>query len=163
MVGGACGKKADSAATGDISAASATSAGGGSGSRFERELARYELTMDKLRRWQVAAEKLQLLQREHPDSIPEDTSGFTEEAVARWTSRVERIPGAHQALADAGFDSREFLLFGVSLSMASAAQVALQQGTDPDSLGREIGANPANLRFVKEHPTEIAKVQHLLK
>jgi hypothetical protein len=170
LVTGACGKKADSGGAGDVpevpvaGAPDVPAGSGGSGSRFEREMSRYQLTMDKVRKWAVAAEKLQQVGKEHPElEQKDDTAGFSDKAVAEWTSRVERIPAARKALDDAGLSAREYLLIGVPLSMASVAQVAIQQGSNPDTLAREIGVHPANLRFVQEHRAELAKLQPLLK
>ena len=169
LVVDACGKKADSRSDGDIPEVSAKVpdvAGGGAGDAEVRELSRYQLTMAKIRQLAAAQENMERFAQQHPelargaDTASSDLSDLSLDDIE---AQVERFPAGRKAVEDAGLSAREYALITVALFQASLGQILVQQGANPDSVAREGGIHPSNLRFVKEHEAELAKLKHLLQ
>jgi transposase-like protein len=169
FLAGACGKKADSSDDDnapEVSAAGVPDVASGSDDAETRELARYQLTMDKVRKMSVAAEKLKQLEREHPELAKQRDTASSKEmelSIDEIEARVERMPAARKAIEDAGLTVREYAVATLVFLQAMVGQMMIQQGQSPDSVARELGMNPANLRFVKEHEAELAKTKNVLQ
>lgn len=165
----ACGKKTESADdTGvpDVGAAVPDVAARGSSSSDSdtRELSRYQLTMADLRKLGVAHQSLKRVAQQHPNLVEraeDEQSG--EKSLDETQAEIERVPQLRKAIEDAGLSVRKYAVINLALMQASAANMLVQQGAKPDSIAREIGTHPENIRFMREHEAEIARVLQTLE
>lgn len=164
----ACGKKTESTdETGvpDVGADVPDVAARGSSSSDSdtRELSRYRLTTADLRKVGVAYQNLKRITQQHPNLVEtdeEEQSG--DKSLDQMAAEIERVPQLRKAIEDAGLSAREYSVISLALMQASAANMLVQQGAKPDSIAREIGTHPDNVRFAKEHEAEIARLQQAL-
>ena len=178
LLAGACGKKADSkgdanvpdvsaagdAKVPDVAAAGVPDVASGSDDADTREIARYQLTMADLRKWAVASEKYHAYLRQHPELAKDnDKESKADDSLDEIEARVERLPEVRRLIESAGLGVRQFAVISFALLQASVGHMLVQQGQSPDSVAREFGIHPANLRFVKENEAELAKMKPLLQ
>jgi hypothetical protein len=166
LVVGGCDKKAgsgsDAAAVPDVSA-DAPDAAAGSVDDDQREISRHQLTTADLRKLTRAHENMKRLvqqQRAAPESEEEFAPGA--ESLSDIAAEIERTPQMRKAVEDAGLTARQYALMSFALMQASVADLLVKQGAKPDSVASELGIHPANLRFVREHEAEIARLNRIL-
>ena len=140
-------------------ASPATSDVGGTGS-----VAEYELTMEALRQWVEANRNLERVVAADPSVEaalePEESEGQDVDAsVAIMAERIEGIPAAAAAVEEAGLTPREYVVIGWTMLQSGMAGLSLKAGGDTAEVAREMGIDPANLRFMAEHEAEIAEIR----
>lgn len=167
IVTAACGKKTESADDTGVPDVGAdvpdVATRGGSVDSDARELSRYRLTTADLRKVGVAYQNLKRITQQHPNLVEtdeEEQSG--DKSLDEMAAEIERVPQLRKAIEDAGLSAREYSVISLALMQASAANMLVQQGAKPDSIAREIGTHPDNVRFAKEHEAEIARLQRAL-
>jgi len=161
----ACGgREGDDAAATDLGEEStAESEGTTSGDAADlRALGDYELTMEKVNRYFAANRNIT---RATANMTPEEREALSADAnTASLDDIVARIEGnatMRRAIESAGLSVREFATITLAMFQAGMAQAALamQPGTDADSLARATEMNPANIRFMQEHQAELMQRQ----
>lgn len=167
IVTAACGKKTESADDTGVPDVGAevpdVATRGGSVDSDARELSRYRLTTADLRKVGVAYEALKRIVQQNPNLAAEDEGEQSgEKSLDQMAAEIERVPQLRKAIEDAGLSAREYSVISLALMQASAANMLVQQGAKPDSIAREIGTHPDNVRFAKEHEAEIARLQRAL-
>jgi hypothetical protein len=168
IVTAACGKKtepADDTGVPDVGAEvpDVATRGGSSDDSDMRELSRYQLTMADLQKLGVAHQNLKRIAQQHPNLVEdeeEEQSG--EKSLDEIEAEIERVPQLRKAIEDAGLSVRKYAVINLVLMQASAANMLVQHGAKPDSIAREIGTHPENIRFVREHEAEVARLQRAL-
>jgi hypothetical protein len=164
---GACGKKTESAGDTGVPDVGAevpdVAARGSSWSDSDtRELSRYRLTTADLRKLGVAYQNLKRIAQQHPNLAEGEEEGQSGGSLDEIAAEIERVPQMRKAIEDAGLSAREYAVVSLALMQASAANMLVQQGAKPDSIAREIGTHPDNVRFAKEHEAEVARLQRAL-
>lgn len=127
-------------------------------------VADYELTMDRLRRWAEANRSLERAAAADPrvEAALEPEQAEWEDvdaSVAVMTETIEGVPEARRAIEDAGLSPREYVVIGWTMLQSGMAGHALKAGGDTAEVAREMGIDPANLRFMAEHEAEIAELR----
>ncbi len=168
----ACGGKGDKASSDangvpDVADASAVpDVKGGKSSAGDadmRELEAYRLSMSDVKKWGAAsanlarvAEKIRAEDPNADDDREELTPNATFDDMA---ASIERVPGAGDAIEDAGLSTHEFVIISWALVQASVADYAATQGADVKELAAKAHIHPDNVTFVREHRAEIEKLR----
>lgn len=165
---GACapGQPADGGAAGSVPAEGTPAAPLAEGAAVGT-VAEYELTMDRLRRWAEANRSLERAAAADPrleEALePAQAEGQDVEAsVAIMAETIEGVPEAKKAIEDAGLSPREYVVIGWTMLQSGMAGLALKAGGDTAEVAREMGIDPANLRFLAEHEAEITALRQQL-
>lgn len=165
LVTGGCAKEADrrgDAAVSDVSA-DVPDAAAGSVDADQREISRYQLTAADLRKLARAHENMKRIAQQQPTAAERDENvADAAESLDGIEAEIERTPQFRKAVEDAGLRAREYAVMSFALMQASVADLLVKQGANPDSIARELGIHPANLRFVREHEAEIARLNRIL-
>lgn len=115
----------------------------------EAALAAYTLDMDKVERWQRAAENLEQLTAENPGLQESwDAEAADAESFDDMLAQIGREPEVRRAIESAGLSLRDYVLTNLALLQAMVAQSALEM--NPGSPAPE-GVNPENVAFVREN------------
>jgi hypothetical protein len=121
-----------------------------------RDVSRYELTMDRMDRYFAATRNMAVAMK---GMTPEQrermkASGDADTSLDAYAAQLEREPVARDAITQAGLSTREFAVLTMAYLQAGMADAVLQMRPDiknADSIAREMKANPANVRFVREN------------
>lgn len=130
-----------------------------------RELASYRLTMEDVRAWAAATHNLEAVAQRYLAEHPEAAEQADDEEVSADASLddleayYDRIPGAREAVEDAGLSVHRFALIGNAVLQAGMADYAVQQGADPKDLAAKAGIHPDNIAFAAEHRAELAQLR----
>lgn len=127
-------------------------------------VADYELTMESLRRWADANRSLERAAAADPRleealEPPQAEGQDVDASVAIMTETIEGVPEAKNAIEEAGLSPREYVVIGWTMLQSGMAGLALRAGGDTAEVAREMGIDPANLRFLAEHEAEIAALR----
>lgn len=152
------------ACSGDRDAASDTAAAGDTAATAQassadadlRDVARYELTMDKVDKYLAATRNMALATKDLTPAQRErlEASGDANASLDDFAAQMEREPIARGAIERAGLSTREFATLTMAYLQAGMADAVLQMRPDiknADSIAREMKANPANIRFVRDN------------
>ena len=130
------------------------------------DISRYELTMERMDRIYAAQRNIALAIRDMTPAEREamETTGGGSATLAEFARGIESNPKIRQAIADAGMSPREYATATMAMVSASMAASALHMRPteNQDSLAREMHANPANVRFLRENEAELARKQEQL-
>ncbi|MEO7458073.1 MAG: hypothetical protein ABIY52_17580 [Gemmatimonadaceae bacterium] len=135
---------------------------------FQQQLAEvnaYVLTMDNVNKFFSAQQNLlnkmaALSPTEREAELARsDAATVPDATLDDLTSRVEKDPVYLAAVREAGITPREYVLVTMSMmqSQLAAGVVKSRPLDDADSLTREMKANAANVRFVREHEVELTR------
>ena len=121
-----------------------------------RDVGSYELTMDKVDKYLAATRNMALAAK---DLTPEQRerltgSGNANASLDDWAAQLEREPIARDAIRRARMSTREFAVASMAYLQAGMANAILEMRPDiknADSIAREMKANPANVRFVRDN------------
>lgn len=119
------------------------------------ELEDYTLTMEELQRWGRAAEALARIGRANPalqDSVIIDSGDL---AIDPFADRLERTPGASDAVEAAGFSPREYAVATYVVVQSVTALDAIRQGMTIEQIAEQASVNPENVRFAQRHEAEM--------
>lgn len=168
----ACGGKGDKAASStdgvpDVADASAVpDVKGGNSSADDadmRELEAYRLSMNDVKKWGAASANLarlaEKIRAENPDADDEGEELGPNATFDDMAASIERVPGAGDAIEDAGLSTHEFVIISWALVQASVADYAATQGSDLKELTAKAHIHPDNVTFVREHRAEIEKLR----
>lgn len=118
-----------------------------------RDVAKYELTMDKIDKYVAATRNMALAVKDLTPEQREKLMGSGDaNSLDDYAAQIEREPMARDAIRRAGLSSREFATLTMAYLQAGMADAVLQMRPDiknADSIAREMKANPANVRFVR--------------
>lgn len=135
------------------------------------DVAGYELTMERIDRYFAAQRamgrrmsELSPAEREAMRLDGDDDAGG-DASLDAMASRIEGNAVMRDALREADLSPREFATLTMSLVQASMAAMVAQTrpGADLDSLVRGMGANPANVRFVRDNQAALERRQAELR
>lgn len=131
------------------------------------DISRYELTMERMDRIYAAQRNIALAIRDMTPAEREtmESTGGGSATLDEFARGIESNPKIRQALADAGMSPREYATATMAMVSASMAASALHMrpNENQDSLAREMHANPANVRFLRENEAELARKQQQLE
>lgn len=168
----ACGKK-DAAPAGSATATSASA--DAKGDADLADVQSYELTMDKVDKYFAVqrkladklkamspAERKAAMARKDDDNDDESDKNDDIDGMAR---RIDSQPQLGAAIREAGLSSREFAVMTLALMQSgmAAGVMKMRPKDDPDSLARAMKANPANVRFYREHEAELTRRTNEMK
>jgi hypothetical protein len=165
----ACGR--DDAGSGTNADAAASDAAAGTQAGAEQDLADvtgYRLTMDKMDKYFAAqrnmAVKLKEMSPEDRARIEAD-GGDSNDGLDDIARRIEQHPVISGAVREAGLSPREYATLTMAFVQSAMAASVLQMrpNDDQDSLAREMKANMDNIRFFREHETELKRKQEALE
>ena len=127
------------------------------------DVSSYELSLDAIDRVsQVqlgvarAASKMSDAELEQ---FKQETANDSNASVDDMVASVERSAVMKKAIADAGSTPREYVLTTVAMLQGSvaAAMMDMQPAMNRDSLAKEMGLNPGNIKFMKDNGPEIER------
>ena len=131
------------------------------------DVTRYELTMDKIDKYYAAQRNIALKAKAMSPAEREafkagsdaDDGGASLEDMAR---KIEGNPVLSASVREAGLSAREFSTITMAMLQAAMASSVLQMrpNDNQDSLAREMKANPANIRFMKENERALTQKQN---
>ena len=125
------------------------------------ELSTYALTMDIVTRLFQATHAATEAAKADP-SIKVSFEGddhANSPTIDQLAGKLATSPKLVSLLAGYSFTPRQFSSASLSLIQTGLAMVALQSGKKLDEVGRLIPVNPANIKFLQEHSTEISALQ----
>jgi hypothetical protein len=151
---------ADKESAGDTVAAggAAATADASSADADIRDVGSYELTMDKMDKYLAATRNMALaaksLTPEQRERLKGSESADPNSSLDDWAASLEREPIARDAIRRAGLSAREYAVMSMAYLQAGMASAILDMRPDvknADSIAREMKANPANVRFVRNN------------
>ena len=150
---------------GKDTAGGGTSSGAVQSTRAEadlRDVSKYELTMDKMDKYFAATRNMALAMKNmtpaQRERLKNSGSDNADMSLDDYAAQMEREPVARDAITRAGLSTREFALVTMAYLQAGMADAVLQMRPDiknADSIAREMKANPANIRFVRDNKTAL--------
>jgi hypothetical protein len=156
-------KDAAPAAEGGAAAAPAASSGGGDDLA---DVTRYELTMDKIDKYYAAQRNIALKAKamspaEREAMKASSDAGDDGASLEDMARKIETNPVLSSSVREAGLSAREFSTITMAMLQAAMASSVLQMrpNDNQDSLAREMKANPANIRFMKENERALTQKQ----
>lgn len=165
----ACSKGSESG-TATEQSASATAGAAKSADDQLAEVSEYRLTMDKFDKYIAAQRNIMLkaaamspAERAAVEARNENKDN-SNESIDAMAKTFESEPLMKDAVRQAGLSTREFALITMSLMQTGmAAGVAKMRPNDnQDSLIREMKANPANVKFLRDNEAELTRKQTAL-
>jgi hypothetical protein len=136
---------------------------GGDSVGYNMTLRSYTLTMDRLREFKQAGLNIETYARTHADEaqkwgdLSDNDSGTLDDQVRR----IETIPPIKQAIVSTGLTTRDYLLTSITFfqaGMAAAVQDSYAK-TNQKAPALPGNVNPANVRFVRAHKTDIEQLK----
>jgi hypothetical protein len=129
-----------------------------SGDADVREMSKYKLTMDAVRKFKKADENLDEVKKKYPEKV-EELENENEDATEGGLDELERIlesfAPARTAIENAGLNAREYVTIVYVLMMASMTHMAISAGANPQEVMKSSDVLPANVEFVKQHEKEL--------
>ena len=174
LVVAACGKK-DAAPASSAAATTASASAGAKGDADLADVQSYELTMDKVDKYFAVqrnlANKVKAMSpaerkaaMAHKDDDNDEDSGKSDD-IDGMARKIDSQPQLAAAIREAGLSSREFAVMTLALMQSgmAASVMKMRPKDDPDSLARAMKANPANVRFYREHEAELTRRTNEMK
>ena len=174
LVLAACGKK-DAAPASNATATNASASAGAKGDADLADVQSYELTMDKVDKYFAVqrnlANKVKAMSpaerkaaMAHKDDDNDEDSGKSDD-IDGMARKIDSQPQLAAAIREAGLSSREFAVMTLALMQSgmAASVMKMRPKDDPDSLARAMKANPANVRFYREHEAELTRRTNEMK
>jgi len=162
LLAAACASDADTAADSGAAAPSAATVPASSGDAAA-DVTAYELTMERMDRYYAAQRALAVRVKDMSPAEREafDVAGDGDDSIDDMVRRIEAAPAMRAALDEAGMSAREFALATMSIVQSGMAAAVLQMRPEAnqDSLLREMKANPANVRFLRENEAALQQKQ----
>lgn len=169
----ACGKK-DAASAGSATATTSSASADSKGDADLADVQSYELTMDKVDKYFAVqrnlANKLKAMspaERKAAMAHNDDNDDESDKSddIAGMARKIDRQPQLAAAIREAGLSSREFAVMTLALMQSgmAAGVMKMRPKDDPDSLARAMKANPANVRFYREHEAELTRRTNEMK
>lgn len=160
LLAAACASDADTAA--DSAAPVAAAAPASSGDDLA-DVSAYELNMERMDRYYAAQRALALRIKDMSPAEREafDVASDMDDSLDDMVRRFEGSPTMVAALDEAGMSAREFALTTMAIVQSGMAAAVLQMRPEAnqDSLMREMKANPANVRFMRENEAALQQKQ----
>lgn len=114
-----------------------------------QEVRDYTLSVDDVQKWAQATRELKKIQKAHPEIGEVDCANC---GIAEYETQIERIPGAADAVDNAGLSTHEYAVIGWAVIEAATVSATAQPGTAQEKdLIAKTRVNPANVRFWREH------------
>jgi hypothetical protein len=162
---GACrdsGEMPDTGGAGSVPAAEGTAPASDT-ERDLRDLAAFDLTMERVDRYYAAQRNIMLAWRDMTPAQREaaELSVGDDDDMDAMVAKVNSNPIVARAVRDAGLSAREYTMTVMALFQASmaAAVAGTRPELDQDSIAREMKANPRNVAFMREHQAELTRRQ----
>lgn len=129
-------------------------------SDFDSVLAKYELTMPKVKAWEqasIAAAGALKARPANAENADIEALSDADDSFDDMVAKMDAVPEMRRAAHQARLTTREFATIGLVLMQAMMADQILQMS--PDAKAPE-NLNPENLKFVRAHKAEL---QHSLE
>lgn len=165
-----CGKGSESG-TATETGASAPAGSAKSADDELKELSDYRLSMDKFDKYIAAqrnimtkAARMSPAERAAVKARQEGRGDSNNESIDDMARMFESEPMMKDAVREAGLSGREFAMITMSLMQTgmAAAVAKMRPNDNQDSLLREMKANPANVKFLRDNEAEITRKQNAL-
>lgn len=117
----------------------------------------YELTMEGIDKYYEAMKNVRIamneLSPEKREQLEMELNAEESNSLEDMAASIDRNTLYREALDDAGLSAEEFAILTMSIlqSGMAAAIVDMQPNANPDSLIREMHANPKNVAFMREN------------
>lgn len=125
----------------------------------------YELRMEQVDKYYAASRNIALaMNRMSPEEQAQVEMDSADVDLNGYIARLENSPAINQAIRDAGLTAREFSLILWSMLQSGMASAVLdaQPDVNQDSLAQALNVNMANVRFMREHQSELQRKQDSL-
>jgi hypothetical protein len=125
-----------------------------------RELGDFRLSKERVDDWGAAQRKLNELTSRNPEILRNMMLLGPPKSLDEMVTRFDSQPGVHEAIADAGLSSREYVLTMLALQQSIQGYFAKKTGrlTTPPA-----GVTGENIAFVEQHITEIQQLMDELR
>jgi hypothetical protein len=123
-----------------------------------REMSRYKLTMEAVKKFKKADANLDRVKEKYPEKVAEleaENENVEEGGLDEIERVFESFAPARAALEDAGLNAREYVTIVYVLMMASMTHMAISAGANPQEVMKSSDVLPANVEFVKQHEKEL--------
>lgn len=166
---GACSKKEPASSTSSTETSGVTAEAPASADADLRAVQDYKLTMDRVDRFYASMRNVGLALK---DMTPEERlqhdvgfDGDDNASLDQISERLDKDPIMRKALADAGLSAREYSMLTMAIiqSGMAAAVLEMRPEADADSLIRAMQANPENVRFMRDHKSELEAKQQAMQ
>ena len=142
------------ALTAQASPAARRAAAAASNAQDARALAGYTLSMADLRRFGATMQEIARAIKANPQLEERFTSGM-DESIAQVAARLGGVPQFRPAFAKAGMTPQQFAVTQFAL-MGTSMAVGMPKGAKtPEQLVKEMGIEPANVAFMRQHGAEV--------
>lgn len=124
-----------------------------------QEVMRYSLTEAGLAKYSQATRQLAALPSGAPGACGDDGQDSEAQSITAGAAKLDAVPGAKAAVQSAGMNSREYIVFSLSLMQSGLAAWGLSQpgGKLPP------GMSKANVDFVQKHDAALKQLGALSK
>lgn len=133
-----------------------------------RDVSRYTLTTDKMDKYFDAMRNMMLAMKDMtPEERERSSMSFnaSQMSLDQYAEAMGKNEPVREAIEKADLSTREFAVLQMAIFQSAMAQgvIAMRPNDSADSLAREMKANPANVRFMKEHEADFASKQKALE
>lgn len=119
-----------------------------------RALAGYTLSMADLRRFGATMQEIGRAIKANPQ-LEDRFTGTMDESIAQIAARLGGVPQFRPAFARSGMTPQQFAVTQFTL-MGAGMAVGMPKGAkSPEQLVKEMGIDPANVAFMRQHGAEV--------
>ena len=142
------------ALTAQASPAARRAAAAAQNAQDARALAGYTLSMPDLRRYGATMQEIARAIKANPQLEDRFTSTM-DESIAQIATRLGGVPQFRAAFAKSGMTPQQFAVTQFTL-MGAGMAVGMPKGAKtPEQLVKEMGIDPANVAFMRQHGAEV--------
>lgn len=142
------------ALTAQASPAARRAAAAAQNAQDARALSGYTLSMADLRRYGATMQEIGRAIKANPQ-LEDRFTGTMDESIAQVATRLGGVPQFRPAFAKSGMTPRQFAVTQFAL-MGTSMAVGMPKGAkSPEQLVKEMGIDPANVAFMRQHGAEV--------
>jgi hypothetical protein len=135
----------------------------GQGDKDLKAISGYSLTMPKYKQMMTAMLNLGKAAQQNPN-ISAALENSADGTLDQMTARLDAVPPARRAIADAGLNTREFALIQMAALHAGMAYGLMKQlHLTPDSVVKSTGVSQANLEFFRINEAELERTRQAME
>ena len=133
------------------------------GDKDLKAISGYTLTLPKYKQMMSAMLNLGKAAQQNP-GISAALENSADATLDQMIARLNAVPAARKAIADAGLGTREFALIEMaSLQAGMAYGLTKQLHLTPDSVARTTGVSKANLEFFRTNEAELERMRQAME
>ena len=142
------------ALTAQASPAARRAAAAAQNAQDARALSGYTLSMADLRRFGATMQEIGRAIKANPQ-LEDRFTGTMDESIAQIAARLGGVPQFRPAFAKSGMTPQQFAVTQFTL-MGAGMAVGMPKGAkSPEQLVKEMGIDPANVAFMRQHGAEV--------